>query len=324
MSGVQKKRVTDDEDGMRLDRWFRSHFPRVRHGALEKYLRKGEVRVDGGRAKSNRRLQSGEEIRIPPLPNNAEKKSAKSSFRPEDRAAIESMIVYEDDAIIALNKPFGLATQGGAKTTRHLDGLLSSYISEAGKPRLVHRLDKDTGGLIIVAKSRPDAQRLADAFQSHDVEKTYWALVAGGPRPRQGTISMPIEKQLSQDKETPFERVEPVKQGGKDAVTDYQILDEAGVTAFVAFRPITGRTHQIRVHAAAIHHPIIGDRKYGGEEAFIDGVAPRLHLFCRSMSFRHPRTGRRMTLEAPLTEHMRETWNFFAFDAEADCEWPDR
>lgn len=324
MSGVQTKQVAADEAGMRLDRWFKAHFPGVRHGELEKFLRKGQVRVDGGRAKSNRRLEAGEEIRIPPLDDHAA--SGPPQERPDPDAAdkLKALILYEDDTIMALNKPFGLAVQGGTGTTRHVDAMLKAYAGKKERPRLVHRLDKDTGGLLIVAKTRKAAQALADAFKGRDVEKTYWALTVGAPRPREGTIDMPVAKRMVRVRDGGQERVVPAEgEDAKKAITDYQTLEEAGPVAFLAMRPVTGRTHQLRVHAAAIGSPIVGDGKYGGAAARIDGVSPKLHLFCRAMTFFHPATGRAMTLTAPLTGHMKETWKFFSFDANAACGWPE-
>ena len=326
MSGVRMKTVAPDEAGMRLDRWFRTHFPSVRHGELEKFLRKGQVRVDGGRAKSNRRLETGEEIRIPPLSDDgAGREKPASRPDPQGAEAIRKLIVYEDDDVLALNKPFGLAVQGGAKTARHLDAMLGALEKNGERPRLVHRLDKDTGGLLLAAKTRKSAQGLADAFRRHDVDKTYWALVVGVPRPREGTISLAIAKRMVRLKTGDEERMVPAQgEDAKKAVTDYQLIEEAGRVSFVAMRPVTGRTHQLRVHAAAIGCPIVGDGKYGAAAAHIEGVSKNLHLFCRTMTFPHPRSGRRMTLTAPLAGHMAETWRFFSFDPKADCEWPER
>ncbi len=324
MSGVQTKTVTADEAGMRVDRWFRSHFPGLRHSALEKLLRKGQIRVAGGRVKANRRLEPGEEVRIPPLPDEAAETKPAPRANPEDAKAIRKLIIYEDDAIIALNKPFGLAVQGGAGTVRHLDGMLAALAKGGERPRLVHRLDKDTGGLMLVAKTRQAAQRLADMFKGRDIEKTYWALTAGSPRPREGTIDMPIAKRMTRIGDGDQERVAPADgEDAKKAISHYQTLDDAGRVAFVAMQPVTGRTHQLRVHAAAIGCPIVGDGKYGGGAARIEGVSPKLHLFCRSLTFRHPKTSRMMTLAAPLSGHMFETWKFFSFDADAKCEWPE-
>jgi 23S rRNA pseudouridine955/2504/2580 synthase len=310
---------------MRLDRWFKSHFPALRHGELEKLLRKGQVRVAGGRVKANRRLEAGEEIRIPPLSDKPASAPAPRKANPADADTLRKLIIFEDDEVIALNKPFGLATQGGTKTKAHLDGMLAALDKDGERPRLVHRLDKDTGGLIIVAKTRAAAQRLGDAFKGHDVEKTYWALTAGSPRPRQGTIDMGIAKKMMRIGEGEEERVVPAEgEKAQKAITHYQTLDEAGSgVSFLAMRPVTGRTHQLRVHAAAVGCPIIGDGKYGGALAQLEGVSPKMHLFCRSMTFPHPKTGRKMTLTAPLTGHMLETWKFFAFDENARSEWPD-
>ncbi len=323
MSGVQTKTVVEGEAGMRLDRWFKSHFPAVRHGELEKYLRKGQVRVSGARAKANRRLEPGDEIRIPPLGDSGAAKP-KARYNPDDAKEIRKLILFEDDAFLALNKPFGLAVQGGAGTKRHLDGMLASLEKDGERPRLVHRLDKDTGGLMLVAKTRQAAQRLADAFKGRGVEKTYWALTAGVPRPYEGTIEMPIAKKMVRRGEGQEERVVPADgEGAKKATSHYQTLEDAGRVAFLAMRPVTGRTHQLRVHAEAMGCPIVGDGKYGGAKAHVEGVSPKLHLFCRAMTFPHPATGRTMTLTAPLTGHMLETWKFFSFDANARCEWPE-
>lgn len=325
MSGVQKKAVLPDEIGMRLDRWFKLHFPELRHGQLEKILRKGQVRVSGSRAKSNQRLVLGDEIRIPPLMESNQPAERKTSYSEQDAEEIRNNILYEDDAFIALNKPFGLAVQGGTNMQRHVDGMLASYARNGERPKLVHRLDKDTGGLLLVAKTRQSAQRLGDAFKTHKVEKTYWALTAGVPRPPEGTIEMPIAKRMVRVDEGTTERVVVAKgESAKAAVTDYQTLDEAGHgIAFLAMRPITGRTHQLRVHGAAIACPIIGDGKYGGNNAHIDGISPKLHLFCRSMTFPHPKTGQKTTVMAPLTGHMLDTWKFFAFDENAHSDWPE-
>ncbi|GJL91408.1 RluA family pseudouridine synthase [Hyphococcus sp.] len=323
MSGVQTKQVASDEAGMRLDRWFKVHFPDVRHGELEKLLRKGQIRVAGGRVKANRRLETGEDIRIPPLSDSPS--PAPRKINPHHASEIRKMILFEDDVFMALNKPFGLAVQGGTNTKHHLDGMLAALEKDGERPRLVHRLDKDTGGLMLVAKTRLSAQRLGDAFKVHDISKTYWALAAGVPRPREGTVNLAIAKKMIRIGEGEEERVVPADgENAKRAITDYQTLDEAGAgVAFLAMRPVTGRTHQLRVHASAIGCPIIGDGKYGGMNAQLEGVSPKLHLFCRSMTFPHPKTGRKMTLSASLTGHMLETWKFFSFDENAQCEWPE-
>ncbi len=324
MTGVQNISVTDDEAGMRIDRWFKSHFPGVTHAQLEKYLRKGEVRVAGGRVKSNRRLEAGENVRVPPLSDRATTKGVPHARAKEDRAFLASITLYEDDEIVALNKPSGLAVQGGEKTARHIDGMLAACEQDGVRPKLVHRIDKDTGGLLLVAKTRKAAQALAEAFKDRQVEKTYWALVVGAPRPREGEIDMPVAKRMVRIGNRGVERVVPADgEGAKRAVSHYQIVEDIGRVSFVAMRPITGRTHQLRVHAAAIGHPIVGDYKYGGEASRVDGVADKLHLFCRSMTFQHPKTGKVMTITAPVTGAMKDTWAFFGFDENATVEWPE-
>ncbi len=332
MSGVTAKTVSDDEAGMRLDRWFKTHFPSVGHGMLEKFLRKGQVRVDGGRVKANRRLEAGENIRIPPLSTNeASTKRSRADAVPnearrkEDAAALRQMTLYEDDAILALNKPFGLAVQGGTRTTKHLDGMLGALEKNGERPRLTHRLDRDTGGLILIAKTRQAAAKLGGSFQRHEVEKTYWALAAGALRTARGTIDLKIAPRMMRIGDGAQERIAPADgEDAKKAITDFQRLDEAGQgVSFLALRPVTGRKHQIRVHLAAAGAPVAGDRKYGGPAAMIGGVAERLHLFCRSMKFPHPVTGRAMTITAPLTGHMKETWAFFSFDPEAVVDWSE-
>lgn len=324
MSGVETRVVADKDDGLRLDRWFKTYYPGLRHGALEKLLRTGQIRVNGGRAKANRRVEAGEAIRVPPIDDEAA--APKSEFRPkkEDADALRKMTIYEDDAILALNKPFGLAVQGGAKTTRHIDGMLAAIEKNGEKPRLVHRLDQDTGGLLILAKTRIAAAKLGRSFQGHDVLKTYWALCAGTPELRQGTINLPIAKKMIRIGEKDQERMAPADdEDAKKAITDYMVLDSAGPASFVALKPLTGRTHQLRVHCAAMGTPIVGDRKYGGPNATVEGVPEGLQLFCREMTFPHPDDNRPITLTAPLSGRMKETWELFGFDPEAEVVWPD-
>ncbi len=332
--GVEMRAVAAPDEGLRLDRWFRAHFPALGHGALERMLRKGQVRVDGARAKANQRVAEGQEVRIPPdVPRShdaksdaARKPSAAERMSRKDAAdTLKSWTIYEDEAILAINKPFGLAVQGGTNTTRHVDALLAALRPDGERPRLVHRLDRDTGGLLLLAKTRRDAAALGRALRERDVEKTYWALAVRAPRPREGRIDLPIAKRGGYGADETDERMAPEGSGdAKKAITDVQTVDQAGQgPAFLALRPVTGRTHQLRVHCAAIGAPIVGDGKYGGAEAKLEGVARKLHLFCRSMRFGHPRTGREMTLTAPLGGHMAETWAFFGFADDVDVAWPD-
>lgn len=324
MSGVETRVVEEKDDGLRLDRWFKTYYPGVRHGALEKLLRTGQIRVNGGRVKANRRIEAGEAIRIPPIGEEAA--APKSEFRPkrEDAEFIRSLTIYEDDEILAINKPFGLAVQGGARTPRHVDGMLASIEKNGEKPRLVHRLDADTGGLLILAKTRIAAAKLGKAFQGHDVVKTYWALCVGVPKIPKGTINLPIAKKMVRIGDKDQERMTPADdEEAKKAITDYAVLDSAGPASFLALKPLTGRTHQLRVHCAAMGTPIVGDRKYGGPNAFVEGAPEGLQLFCREMTFPHPESGRLITLTAPLTGRMKETWELFGFDPEAEIVWPD-
>ncbi|MEO1013696.1 MAG: RluA family pseudouridine synthase [Pseudomonadota bacterium] len=331
--GVEVRTVGAPDEGLRLDRWFRAHFPSLGHGALERMLRKGQVRVDGAKAKASQRVSAGQEVRIPPdVPRSAEgsgdpaRKAAGVGriSRKEAAETLSAWTIYEDDAILAINKPFGLAVQGGTKTTRHVDALLEALRPDGERPRLVHRLDRDTGGVLLLAKSRRDAAALGRSLQERDVEKTYWALTVRAPRPREGRIDLPIAKRGGEAPDAAGERMEPAQgRDAKKALTDFQTVEQAGQgPAFLALRPITGRTHQLRVHCAAVGAPIVGDGKYGGPEARLEGVARKLHLFCRSMRFRHPRGGGFMELTAPLTGHMAETWAFFGFPNDVELEWP--
>ena len=352
MSGVQHCPVQDDEDEMRLDRWFRSRFPGVKQGQLEKMLRKGQIRVDGARAKSSQRVNSGQTIRVPPLqvPGAADPAAMNTSDQaqrgrhrdPErDRAFILNHLLYEDDAIMAINKPHGIAVQGGTNTTRHIDGMLSSFGRGGARPKLVHRLDRDTSGVLVLAKTRQAAAQLGEQFQRHEIEKTYWSLTVGVPTPREGTINKPIAKKPERvPVASPaeggdiggegYERMRPVdnEEGaavGKHAITDFQTIDEAaGQVGFLALRPRTGRTHQLRVHCELIGVPIVGDGKYGGASAQVEGLSRKLHLCCREMRFRHPTSRHReIVISAPLQGHMLKSWQFFGFDREATVIWPE-
>lgn len=319
MSGVQLVTVKDADSGQRLDRWFKQHFPGLTHGQLQKLLRKGQVRVDGGRAQADRRVEAGEVVRVPPFEAKAPTmRSVKSAPNAEDKAFVRSLVLYEDKDVLVLNKPFGLAVQGGAKTTRHVDGMLGAFGEGEDRPRLVHRLDRDTGGVLVLARSRKMAAFLSDAFQKHRVVKTYWALTVGIPSPSEGRIDLALEKGGAEGREKMRG-----SHDGKKAITDYQVVESAGQKAsFVALRPHTGRTHQLRVHMSALNTPIVGDRKYGGERAMLEGLAAKMHLFCREMTV--PLPGKRpLTVSAPLIGHMADTWGLFSFEQPDVLEWPD-
>ncbi len=325
--------VAGDEDGIRMDRWFKRHHPAITHGLLEKLLRTGQVRLDGKRAKSNDRLSTGQIIRLPPQVQTAhrpvdkrstESQTASSQPSEQERIFAEGLVIHKDSSVMVLNKPPGLATQGGSGLTRHVDGLLD-YLTFGKKqrPRLVHRLDRDTSGVLVVARTVPAAAALAKSLAQRDARKIYWALVKGVPKKSSGTIKAALikegghgahgrdEKMVARD---PGPRV-----GGDDdakyALTDYAVMDRAGDEyAWVAAKPLTGRTHQIRVHLASLGTPIVGDFKYGGAAARGSGeIADKLHLHARSIDIAHP-DGGRLSITVPLPPHMLKSWTFLGFD----------
>lgn len=317
MSGIETRTVTSDEAGMRLDRWFKSHFPGLAFGQLQKLLRTGQVRIDGGRVKTDTRVANGQKVRIPPMGVDAarSKNAAPRKVSTDDREAIEAMILFEDKDLMVLNKPAGLSVQGGSGTTRHIDGMLEAFRDASGdKPRLVHRIDKDTAGCLVVAKTRKAAQALTKSFRSRSARKIYWALVKGVPKPAQGKIST----FLARDEEA--EKMAIVRHGDEDAqhsVSYYAVVDKAGQNlSWLSFKPVTGRTHQLRLHAAHIGHPIIGDPKYFNIEnwEFPGGMQKKLHLLARRIVIPHPRSGK-LDVTAPLPPHMQQSWNLLGFDA---------
>nr|WP_221238500.1 RluA family pseudouridine synthase [Roseospira visakhapatnamensis] len=314
-----------------MDRWFRRHFPTVSHGRLEKLLRTGQVRVDGGRVKASTRLSAGQSVRVPPLPPpgdaSAEAPRAARGAAPvsdADRAALRAAVLHEDDALIVLNKPAGLATQGGSGQTRHLDAMLDALRrpADSERPRLVHRLDKDTSGVLVLARTAAAARALTAAFRHRETRKVYWALVVGAPRPRAGTLRLALSKEPG----ARGERMVPDPAGGLSAVTDYQIVDDAtGTVSWLWMEPRTGRTHQLRAHALALGTPILGDGKYGGQAAFLDGaeVDRRLHLHARLLVLPHP-DGGTLTVQAPLPPHMADAFAYFGFTETDEPPLEDR
>lgn len=309
------KRVSRDEDGMRLDRWFRTHYPAVPHSRLEKLLRTGQVRVDGGRAKASARLVAGQAVRVPPLPDTPPPRGRTPSMSMADRAFLASITLYEDDDLLVLNKPPGIAVQGGTKTTRHIDRLLEGLgDGPETRPRLVHRLDRDTSGVLVVAKRRQVAARLGRAFQTRSVRKVYWALVHGAPKPPQGKIEAALVKAAGPE----GDRVRKARPGEQDraqsAVTYYAVVDRAGQTlAFMSLKPVTGRQHQLRAHMAIIGHPIVGDAKYEGDRSVPEGLDDALHLHARRISFPHPSGEGVVDVTAPLPPHMARAFETFGF-----------
>jgi 23S rRNA pseudouridine955/2504/2580 synthase len=316
MNAVEQRAVAADETDIRLDRWFKRHFPALGHGRLQKLLRTGQVRVDGKRAQANARLAEGQTIRIPPLPDSDEPKSTPSVLRPQDADDLRAMVLHEDDALIAINKPSGLAVQGGSKTRRHIDGMLASLAPKGERYRLVHRLDRDTSGLLVVAKTASSAAKLSKAFQRHDVQKLYWALVAGLPPLEHGIIDKPLAKAPSGSKPD-FELVQAGGDDAQKAVTRYRTIARAGkVAAWLALQPLSGRTHQLRVHCTLMDCPILGDPKYGGLKAKPAGAPRALMLHARELDLPHP-DGGRLTLEAPLSDTMLEGFAWIGFEPDA-------
>ncbi|MEO1207253.1 MAG: RluA family pseudouridine synthase [Pseudomonadota bacterium] len=313
--------VDDSEDGIRLDRWFKIHFPDLTYGRLQKLLRSGQVRVDGKRASANARLTPGAKIRVPHaarVPNeNTPSIKPRPGVSKADRTFIESLILFEDDHILVLNKPFGLAVQGGSGTTRHLDGLLEGMSDRFGdRPRLVHRLDRDTTGVLLIAKSRDAAAKIGRVFQTRSAQKTYWALVNGIPKPAQGKIEAALVKDAGPD----GDRVRKAMAGEQDraqhATTSYNVIDRAGQkAAWVSLKPVTGRQHQLRAHMHMIGCPIVGDNKYLGHKNLpAENIEPLLHLHARRLRLLHPFTKKQIDITAPMPEHMRKSWALLGLD----------
>ena len=320
---VETIRVARDEAGMRLDRWFRVHFPDVGHVYLQKLLRTGQVRVDSRRVEANARLEAGAEIRVPHIVRQPPKKAAseQKSAPPAgkaDRDLIESCILFEDDDILVLNKPFGIAVQGGTGTRRHIDGILAGMADRFGdRPRLVHRLDRDTTGVLLIAKKRDIAAKLGRTFQTRAAAKTYWALVKGVPVPRQGKIEAALVKASGPD----GDRVRKAEAGEQDAAmhatTHYSVIDRvANRAAWVSLKPVTGRQHQLRAHMAMIGHPIIGDNKYeGGITQIMEALETKLHLHARRLVLPHPRAGQpQIDVTAPLPVHMLRSFEIIGLN----------
>ena len=320
MTAVVQRTIKPEEDGLRLDRWFARHFPQLTHGRLEKLLRTGQVRVDGTRVKANHRVADGQTVRVPPLPETAAQTLAKkpvAKIAAKDRQFVQGLVLHRDDDVIVLNKPAGFAVQGGTKTERHLDALLPALAREGeDRPRLVHRLDRDTSGVLIVAANARAAAALAKAFRAHDTRKIYWALTAGLPQPYGGRIDGALVKRAAADGRERVRLVEDDDDEGdaKTAVTLFEVLEHVTTMAWVALMPLTGRTHQLRAHMAAIGTPIVGDNKYGKEPSRSHGEIPnRLMLHARSLRIRHPK-GHYLEVVAPLPPHMAKVWDMFGFN----------
>jgi 23S rRNA pseudouridine955/2504/2580 synthase len=319
--------VRADDAGVRLDRWLKSHFPSLPHGLMQKLLRTGQIRVNGGRVKADTRLDAGDEVKIRRLadfePQRGEGAARPSLVPPmgvskADRNFIESLILFEDAELMVLNKPYGIAVQGGTKTKRHIDGMLAGMEDRfGGRPRLVHRLDRDTSGVLLVAKTRAAASSLGRLFQTRSVQKIYWALVKGVPKPPQGKIDAALVKASGPE----GDRVRKAMAGEQDlaqsAVTHYSVIDRVSTKfAWVSLKPVTGRQHQLRAHMAIIGTPIVGDQKYDGDKDLpVEGLEPKLHLHARRLIV--PRgKGAPLDVTAPLPEHMLKGWALLGLDPE--------
>ncbi|PSJ64148.1 RluA family pseudouridine synthase [Pseudaminobacter soli (ex Li et al. 2025)] len=321
MAGVEQIKVEAGEAGMRLDRWFKAHYPGLGFVQLQKLLRSGQVRIDGGRAKADTRVEPGQMVRVPPL--EVDKKgegplTARTMRNQDDADVLSQMLLYEDDKVFVFNKPAGLAVQGGSGVNRHVDDMLEAWRNKKGeKPRLVHRLDRDTSGVLVVARTRLAAMKLAEAFRGRDAKKTYWALVKGMPKKSEDKISTWLIKEITPD----GDRMRVAKHGerGADhAVSYYRVIEHAAQRlTWLEMEPYTGRTHQLRVHAAHIGCPIIGDPKYFEADTnwdFPGGMQNRLHLHARRIRIPHPSGSGVIDVTAPLPPHMRQSWNLLGFD----------
>lgn len=312
MREVRTLFVDAGEEGVRLDRWFKRRWPHLNHIQLQKLTRSGQIRVDGARAKPDTRLTAGAQIRVPPLPE-APPAREKGELDPREVSFAKSLVIYEDEDVLALNKPSGLAVQGGTKTTRHVDGLLSAWGEGMDRPRLVHRLDRDTSGVLVLGKSPQAAAKLAGAFAKRRAQKIYWAIVAGFPKPGEGTIELPLVKKGVGDRElvVPADRDDP---RAESAESEYVTLARAGPrVAWMALWPHTGRTHQLRAHMLALGHPILGDPKYNTETSRALSEGLKLQLHARRLILPHPSRGTLM-LEAPISRELRAGFERFGFD----------
>ncbi|WP_285713443.1 RluA family pseudouridine synthase [Erythrobacter oryzae] len=317
---VRQFTVGADDDGIRLDRWFKRNLPQVGFATVSRWARTGQIRVDGKRAKPEDRLAEGQVLRVPPGGDEAPREPAKPRARPlspEQIAEAKDMVIRETPTAIVLNKPPGLATQGGSKTTKHVDGLLDAFVEgNAPRPRLVHRLDKDTSGVLLIARTPGSAASFSKRFASRSARKVYWALVVGKPDLAEGVIDAPLAKQPG----TGGEKMHIDEENGASAKTRYRVVDSAGQrAAWVELEPLTGRTHQLRVHMAAIGHPIVGDGKYGGPDAFLTGaVSRKMHLHARRLIISEPKagegTGGKLDVTAELPPHFAASMEVLGFD----------
>ena len=314
--------VAADDDGIRLDRWFKRHMPEVGFNTVSRWARTGQLRIDGKRADPGDRIEGGQTLRLPPpeaaLPNTMAPADRRAPLSAPEIEFAQSLVIHKDAHAIVINKPPGLATQGGTGTTVHVDGLLDALAFELpGRPKLVHRLDKDTSGVLLLARTAKAAAFFSKAFSGRTARKVYWALTVGRPERDDGEIDAPLAKQPGSGGEKMH-----IDAGGQNAKTRYRVLDHAADrAAWIEFQPLTGRTHQIRVHATGIGTPIVGDAKYGGKQAFLTGgVSRKLHLHARRLVIEHPQGGS-IDIVADLPEHIAASFAMLGFD-QADGDLP--
>ena len=326
---VRQFTVETDDDGVRLDRWFKRHLPQIGFATISKWARTGQIRVDGGRVKPDDRLATGQVVRVPPGGEAPHRKpQARRELSAEEIAEAKAMVIAETPSAIVLNKPPGLATQGGTKTTRHVDGLLDAFVTgeDDPRPRLVHRLDKDTSGVLLIARTPGSAASYSKRFSGRSAKKVYWALVVGVPEVSEGTIEAALAKQPG----TGGEKMHVDEEGGQPAKTRYRVVEKVGHrAAWVELEPLTGRTHQLRVHMAAMGHPIVGDGKYGGQDAFLTGsVSRKMHLHARRLIIDQPAVGGKkapkLDVTAELPEHFAATMEQLGFDMSLSAGEPLR
>ena len=323
MSDVRTFSVSEDDDGIRLDRWFKRHLPEVSFNLVSRWARTGQLRVAGRRAAPGDRVEAGQEIRIPPLhtaPSRPARLKPKGDPLTADEGQfVRDMVIYEDPGAFVLNKPPGLATQGGTKTHQHLDRLLDGLADERGRPKLVHRLDKDTSGALLVARTARSAGHFAKAFSGRTARKVYWAIVVGVPDTDEGVVDAPLAKQPG----TGGEKMHISEEHGLPAKTRWRLIDRAGNrAAWIELQPLTGRTHQLRAHMAALGHPIVGDAKYGGSEAFLTGgISRKLHLHARRIRIDAP-DGGKIDVGAELPAHFAESLAMLGFSPMAGDSMP--
>ena len=327
MSASDQTTVSDDEDGLRLDRWIKQHFPGVPFGQLQQLLRSGQIRVDGARAKSSTRLLAGQKMRLPPMLRNRPAPQGEASVSSGDAAYLESLVLYQDRDLMVINKPAGLAVQGGSGIERHVDGMLEALRNKKGvKPRLVHRLDRATSGCLMIAMNRSTAAALGELLKARQTRKVYWAICYGLPKPDGGEIKRFLKRQASEDGDL-MAIARHTDKGAQRALSRFQVLDHtAGRLSWVALSPVTGRTHQLRVHSQSIGHPIIGDPWYFNIENWQlpGGLQNKLHLHARLLQLTHPKTGEALTVKAPLPPHMHQSFKVLGFDPAKVPVDPDR